>query len=135
MIAKASINIPLWSGRRGAEKSQAAARLSSTENDYQQVRNGLLAQLERAHFELRDSERRAELYAYTLLPRARQSLEVTNDAFVTGEAGFLDLIDAQRTLLEFELALERAQADRSTQRAKLEQIVGTELDAGTKAED
>ncbi len=45
------------------------------------------------------------------------------------------MIDAQRTLLEFELAYEKALADRSTKRAKLEQIVGTELNAVKKAED
>ncbi len=135
VIAKATINIPLWSGRTSAEKSQAAARLSATENEYLQLKNRLLANFERAHFELRDTERRVELYAYTLLPKARQSLEVTNNAFTTGEADFLDLIDAQRTLLEFELAYERALANRSTKRAKLEQIVGTELNAVKKAED
>ena len=135
VIAKATINIPLWSGRTSAEKSQAAARFSASENDYSHLKNRLLANLERAHFELRDAERRMELYAYTLLPKARQSLEVTNDAFTTGEADFLDLIDAQRTLLEFQLAYERAMADRATKRAKLEQIVGTDLNTVEKAED
>lgn len=135
VIAMATINIPLWSGRTGANKSQAAARLSATANEYLQLKNQLLASLERAHFELRDTQRRVELYTYTLIPKARQSLEVTHDAFTTGEADFLDLIDAQRTLLEFELAYERALADHSTKRAQLEQIVGTELNAVKKAED
>jgi len=135
VIAKATFNIPLWWGRTNAEKSQAAARYSATENDYSHLKNQLLANLERVHFELRDAERRMELYAYTLLPKARQSLEVTNDAFVTGEADFLDLIDAQRTLLEFQLAYERAMTDRATKRAKLEQIVGTDLNTVEKAED
>ena len=94
-----------------------------------------MASLERSHFELRDAERRVELYAYTLLPKARQSLEVTQNGFTSGDVDFLDLIDAQRTLLEFELAYERAQADRSTRRAKLEQIVGTDLDAVKKTEE
>ncbi|RLC97784.1 MAG: TolC family protein [Chloroflexi bacterium] len=135
VIAKATINIPLWSGRTSAEKSQAAAQLSATQNDYSHLKNRLIASLERSHFELRDAERRVELYAYTLLPKARQSLEVTKNGFTSGDVDFLDLIDAQRTLLEFELAYERAQADRSTRRAKLEQIVGTDLDAVKKTEE
>jgi len=135
VIARATINIPLWTGRLSAEKSQAAARLSASGNEYLHLRNRLLADLERAHFEMRDSERRVELYAYTLLPRARQSIDVTAAAFQAGEAGFLDLIDAQRTLLEFELAHERALADRSTRRAKLEQIVGIDLDAVPETKD
>lgn len=128
-VANAMINIPLWFGRYSAEKSQAQARLSATENEYTQLRNRLLADLERIQFELRDAERRVDLYAYTLLPKAHESFEVTEDAFTTGEAGFLDLIDAQRTLLEFGLAYERALADRATRRAQIEQIVGTDLEA------
>lgn len=123
-VATATINIPLWFGRYRAEKAQARAQESAAENDLTQLQNQLLADLEHAHYEYRDSERRVDLYAFTLLPRARQSLEVTEDSFTTGGADFLDLIDAQRTLLEFELAYERALVDRATMRAKLEQIVG-----------
>jgi outer membrane protein TolC len=128
-IVKATINIPLWFGRYRAEKAQAEARLSATRNEHTQLQNRLLADLERVHFELRDAERRVDLYAYTLIPKARQSLEVTENAFTTGKADFLDLIDAQRTLLEFELSYERALTDRATRRAQLEQIVGTDLKA------
>lgn len=129
-VAMATLNIPLWFGRYGAEKAQARARVSAAAHERDQVRNRLLADLERILFELRDAERRIDLYAYTLLPRAQQSLEVTKDAFATGRNGFLDLIDAQRTLLDFELAYERAIVDRATRRARLEQIVGTGLDTG-----
>ncbi len=126
-IAKATFNIPLWLGRYRAEKNQAKARHSAAENTKTQLQNRLLADLERAHFKYRDAERRVDLYAFTLLPKARQSLEVTEDSFTTGETGFLDLVDAQRTLLEFELAYERALADRATKRAKLEQITGIDI--------
>ncbi len=127
VIARATINVPLWFGSYRAEKAQAEARLRATQNELSQLRNRLLADLERIHFELRDAERRVDLYAYTLIPKARQSLEVTTDAFTTAKADFLDLIDTQRTLLEFELAYERALADRATRRARLEQLVGDHL--------
>jgi len=127
-VASAMINIPLWYGRYSAEKSQAKARLSATEAEYTQLRNRLLADLERIQFELRDAERRVDLYAYTLLPKARESFEVTEQGFTTGEAGFLDLVDSQRILLEFGLAYERALADRATRRAQIEQIVGIDFD-------
>ena len=52
---------------------------------------------------------------------------MTEDAFTAGEASFLDLIDAQRTLLEFQLSYERALADQSTRLAQLEALVGVEL--------
>jgi outer membrane protein TolC len=126
-IAKASLSVPLGLGRHRAEKAEAQARKSAAEGDLTQLHNRLLADLERMHFEFRDAERRVVLYADTLLPRARQSLATTENAFVTGEVAFLDLIDSQRTLLEIELAYLRAQADRATHRAHLEMLVGCDL--------
>jgi outer membrane protein TolC len=127
IIASASITLPLWYGQHRAEKAAAVARRYATARDLTQLHNRLIADLERAHFEFHDAEHRVELYTHSLLPKARQSLEVTENAFITGEADFLDLIDSQRTLLEFELSYERALADRATARAHLERIVGRDL--------
>jgi outer membrane protein TolC len=126
-LLMASINVPLWFGQYRAESAQADAQRAASAYALRQEETRLQAELERAHFEYRDAERRIELYAYTLLPKARQAFEVTEDAFTTGDASFLDLIDAQRTLLEFELSYERALADQSTRLAQLETLVGVEL--------
>lgn len=134
-IAKATISIPLWFGKYKAEKAQANARRSASEREFTHLRNQLVAELERVHFELRDAERRVELYALTLLPKAQQSLEVTEDAFTAGDVTFLDLVDAQRTLLEFELAHERALAGRATKYAHLMKLIGRDTAAGSKVED
>jgi hypothetical protein len=57
--------------------------------------------------------------------------EHEHDAAVTvtagepaGEAGFSDLVDAQRVLLEFALAHERAAADRAQAVARIRTLVG-----------
>jgi outer membrane protein TolC len=126
-IAMASVNVPLWFGQYRAEHAQANARRTASVRELAQLHNRLHADLERAQFEYRDADRRVELYAFTLLPKARQSFEVTEDAFTSGDASFLDLVDAQRPLLEFELSYERALADRLTTLAQLEGIIGQEL--------
>ncbi len=41
---------------------------------------------------------------------------------------FLDLIDTERTLLEFQLGLERALTDRATSYARIERLIGTRLE-------
>jgi len=130
VVASVKVNLPLWRSRFGAERSEAEAQHSAALHERLQLENQLLAKLEWAHFELRDAERRAELYAHNLLPRGRQSLEVTENAFITGQATFLDLVDAQRVLLEFQLAEKRALTDRANWRAELEQIVGVDLESG-----
>ncbi|MBZ0269160.1 TolC family protein, partial [bacterium] len=130
VMAMASVNVPLWWGRNRAEKAEAEASLAAADRELAQRGNTLAAELERVRYDLRDADRRVDLYEFTLLPKARQSLQVIEDAFTTGEVSFLDLVDAQRTLLEFELAFERSLADRATGVAALERIAGPRVAAG-----
>jgi outer membrane protein TolC len=55
---------------------------------------------------------------------ARQTLATTETAFRAGSAGFSDLIDAQRVLLEFALAHERAAADRAQAVTRIRALTG-----------
>ena len=61
------------------------------------------------------------------MPKAKQSIKATEAAFRAGTAGFIDLIDAERMLLEFQLAFERALTDRGNRLAEIEMLVGREL--------
>ncbi len=54
-------------------------------------------------------------------------MKATEASFRTGKGGFIDLVDAQRILLEFELAYERALADNVQRLAELEMLVGKEI--------
>jgi outer membrane protein TolC len=75
-------------------------------------------------YEYRDSARKVKLYGSALLPMARQSLEASRTAFQAGKGGFLDVIDAERMLLEFELSYERALAEGGQALARLRMLVG-----------
>jgi outer membrane protein TolC len=77
-----------------------------------------------ALYRFRDADRKMDLYGDTLVPKATESLKVTEQSFRTGDASFLDLIDAQRTYLEFALAHQRALADHEQSLAKVEMLVG-----------
>lgn len=52
----------------------------------------------------REATRNLRLLTETLLPKARQSLEVARMGYSSGRTDFLNLQEAQRSLLEFELA-------------------------------
>lgn len=124
MIAMLSVNLPVWREKldaavREAKRRHRAARLSRA-----QEAHDLGAQLRLAVYRFRDAERKAGLYRRTLLPKARQSLKVTQAAFRAGRAAFADLIDAQRVLLEFELSAERARTDAARHLAEIEMLVG-----------
>jgi outer membrane protein TolC len=119
-----SLNIPLWGGKNRAAVNEAKEMRRSAEEMRRNRENDLAAKLQAALYRYRDSERKVRLYRDSLLPKARQSLAVSQRAFEAGSAGFLDLVDAQRTLLELELSLERAQSDRVRSYAVLAQLTG-----------
>jgi outer membrane protein TolC len=87
--------------------------------------NKLKSQLMMALYQFRDAERKMDLYGDALIPKAAESLKVAEQSFRAGDGSFLDLIDTQRTYLEFELAHERALADREQSLARIEMLVGT----------
>ncbi len=130
IMAMVSLNIPLWPRNSRAAQREAEARRSAALLQRAEEENRMAARLEEALFQFRDAERKIDLYGNSLLPKARQSLEVTQKAYSTDKVDFMDLIDAQRTLLSFRLARERALADRAVKLAEIEEIVGGELPRG-----
>lgn len=123
-----SVNLPLERRKYAAAVREAVARRLSIASARAEQTNRLGADLRQASFEHVDAERRVELYANTLIPKATESMQASLAGFRTGGSDFLDLLDTERTLLEFQLALERAVADRAVSLAKLERLTGTDLD-------
>jgi len=129
-IATVALKLPLWRGKYRGETEAAQARRRQIEHARSDRQLKLLAQSEELLFQVRDAERKIELYGNNLLPKARQSLQATATAFQTGDANFLDFLDAQRTLLRFELDHSRALADRGERLVQLAALMGTALDEG-----
>ncbi|MCE5251164.1 TolC family protein [bacterium] len=119
-----TVNLPIWRGKYHAAVREAQARQKSAVQIRNARENSLDADLKRALFDFRDSERKIDLYKNTLIPKANESLEVSLRAFEAGKSDFLNLIDSQRTLLEFELSYERAKSDRARAFAEIEFLAG-----------
>ncbi len=127
LMATVGIQVPLWRGKYRAAASAAASGVAAADNARRQELNSLAAALSSALFRYRDALRQSELYGTALIPKARQSMAATRAAFETGQGSFLDLIDAQRLLLEFQLAVVRARADLLIQQTIIEQLIASPL--------
>ena len=127
VIASVSVNIPLWREKYAAGVRQARSRYYAARGQRRQKANSLSSQLKMTLYSFRDAERKIDLYRDALLPKAKESLKVTESGFRAAKGSFTDIIDAQRILLEFALLYERALADRSQSLAKLEMLVGREI--------
>ncbi len=125
VVAMFSINIPVHRKKYKAGVKEAVRLKSSVEKDREDRKNSFRSELQMAVFKVRDARRKIDLYKDTLLVEARQSLEVTQKSFETGKVDFLDLIEAQRTLLEFELSYQRARADLGIGYAGIQKLTGS----------
>lgn len=123
-----SINLPIWREKYGAGLREMISRYGEATRQRRSLEHNLESELKRKLYEYRDSGRKVELYGGTLLPKANESLAITEAAYRTGDTGFSDLIDAQRILLEFALAHERAAADWSMAFISVRTLIGYDPD-------
>ncbi len=123
-LLKISFNLPIKIKKIKASIKEAKLKLNAARYERIEKENKLISTLETALFNFNDSGRIVNLYLDSLIPKARQAFEVTKTAFSTGKMGFLDFIDSQRTLLEFELILEKAKSSHHQNLAYIEKIVG-----------
>lgn len=118
-----SLPIPLFDRNQG--NVLAAARRADQARDQ---RNGAelrlrseviqaLAQWSTAAQEVHDFDR-------SILPSAQQAVDAATRGFERGKFAFLDVLDAQRTLVAARLQYLQAQAQRSEARVRLERIFG-----------
>jgi len=108
----ASVTLPIWRDRIAAEIRAAQAETRSAEARLTAEEIDLAAGLAALLYLYRESARNEELYGVTLLPKARQSLAVARSGYAAGRSSFLDVIDAERQLLAFELASVEARTQR-----------------------
>ena len=81
-----------------------------------------------ALYVLRFSERQAAFLAGEVLPAAEQVLGSARQSYATGEASFLDLIDAQQVLLDVRLVIAEARIERERRLAELEELAGLDVE-------
>lgn len=118
------INLPIWREKYDAKVRQSIANRLSQTRQLDSDANTITANIYKAWFEHTDAARRVALYQDSLIPKAQESLSASLVAFRTGQADFLDLLDTQRTLIEFGIQAQRAQAEQSKALAALNRLVG-----------
>lgn len=119
----ASMTLPVWRDKieaeiagAQAEKRSAEARLSAEEID-------LAAELASMLYLYRESGRNEALYGGSLAVKARQSLDAARAGYSAGRSSFLDVIDAERQVIEIELSRVEARAQRELSIASISLLV------------
>ena len=123
-----TLSLPVWRDTYAAAEREAELIERATERQHDEQANIIVADLKDAFYRYRDATRKIDLFRNTLIPKARQSLTVSQTGFRNGTAEFMNLIDAQRTLLEFEFACEEAVAGQRIALADIDLLSGGGLD-------
>jgi outer membrane protein TolC len=113
--------------------AQAEAKLRASEAMRRQVGNNLTAQVIADIAIIRDAGRQLDLFDHTILPRAREVVNVARTAFETGDASetdaapLLNLLDNQRSLIAIERLAAKVRITQAIYLAELESITTSNL--------
>lgn len=126
-MINAGLSLPIWFGKNNARKKEARARQIAAEYLVQDTENQLIAYTEAVLFEYSNALRKLKLYRDGLVPKAEQSLNASYASYQAGETDFLNVLDAQRQLLDFELIVAKEKVTLARKRAELEMLNGQEI--------
>src|SRR5438552_425490 len=125
-----TVTLPVWRDKIEAEMAAAQAGQRAAEARLSAEQIALAVEFAEKSFLFREASRTLELLTERLLPKARQSLDVARAAYLSGRLDFLNLIDAERTLLGFQLTEVEARTQRELALAELSLLILGQSPAG-----
>jgi cobalt-zinc-cadmium efflux system outer membrane protein len=134
-LMQVMIEVPLFNRNQGNVRA-ATARISEAMADFRQVELELAMLTAEAVAGYRTGQQLVRKYERDILPAARENLELTQQLYAAGEVSFLSLFEAQRVLVDTELAYLDALERRWTHAvmiADLLQLEGFPFDEATPA--
>ncbi len=103
--------VPLFDRNQGNIRS-ARADIASSRANLRTIELDLATQTAQTIANYRTSQRLVSWYEEYILPKARETVQLTQQLYARGEVTFLSLLQAQRILTETELAFVESQAER-----------------------
>jgi cobalt-zinc-cadmium efflux system outer membrane protein len=125
-----SVPLPVSDAWRGAEL-EALRRQDQARFEAEATALRLRAELARAHERLQATAAEARTLQDEVLPDAQSVFEATAKGYELGKFGFLDVLDAQRTLLQSRSQHLRALAQAHLAAAEIERLLGDDTPADT----
>ena len=118
-----------WFNKRKNDSAVAAAKwtLEQRKDDYEIMRQKNAAEAQKLCIGIHTLQHHFELYRDRLIPQQRAAVEASRASYESGAASLLDVLDAQRVLLEFEMQNAHHAAEAFRLAAELETLTGGEL--------
>jgi outer membrane protein TolC len=131
-MPKVQVTIPIWRDNYGAGQRQAEAGVRKAGQQKTESQNNMVAQTENVIYNFENSSKKVKLYSNDLIPQTKELLKASEAAYSRGTIDFLNLIEAQRLLLQYRLEYEHSITENAQKAAELEAMCGAELPAAKK---
>jgi cobalt-zinc-cadmium efflux system outer membrane protein len=127
LSAGVTIRLPVDRRKWRSQVAERDALLRRSKAEYRRIRASLRDALRTRHADVDRADQAIALLEGGLVPQARLSLDSSRSGYEVNKVDFLSLIDSQVRLLNAQLRLERAIADRRAAFAALEASLGAPL--------
>jgi outer membrane protein TolC len=121
------LNLPVRLARRRGAVAEAEARLAQRQAELDRLVDQANFQVQEAAAQVRESEQVVRLYETEILRAAQANVQAARSAYITGRSGFLNLIEAQRSLVNVWDRYYEAVAARGRRLATLARVSGGSL--------
>jgi outer membrane protein, heavy metal efflux system len=118
-----SMTLPIWRDKIAAQIAAAQANKRTAEAKLTSAQISLAVTFAEKMSLYREANRNLSVIDEQLMPRARQSLDVARAAYLSGRLEFINVIDAQRELLNLQLERVDALKQREISLAELSLII------------
>ncbi len=100
--------------------AEARAGLNAAQAARKQYERDLASSFVLNLYVLRNDERQIRLFEEEIIPRARQTVAISQTAYAANRVGFVEVLDSERTLLEARLTLAQLRTEREKALAAIE---------------
>jgi cobalt-zinc-cadmium efflux system outer membrane protein len=118
-----SMTLPIWRDKIAAEIAEAQEKKRAAEARLSAAQISLAVDFAEESHLYQEANRNLSVLDNRLVPHASQSLDVTRTEYLSGRLEFLDVIDAERVLLDLQLERVEAQLQREISLAELSLII------------
>ncbi|SEL44665.1 TolC family protein [Nitrosovibrio tenuis] len=125
-VVSLAVPLPLFDRNQGNLR-EAHQRVDKAVDEQMATELRLKTELTQAYEALSASQDEIHILANDILPRARSAFEVTNKGYELGKFGFLEVLDAQRTLFQNQVLYVRALANYQRLVNEIERLIAAPL--------
>lgn len=133
-VAGLSIPIPVFNAN-GGNIAKARHEVNKTESDKRAAEITLSTELMRAEQELENAYRQAQSLKDTVIPAAEKAYSLSRQGYGAGKFPYLEVLDAQRTLVEARAEYNDTLKEYHTKRAEVERMTAKNLPATNQKEE